>query len=124
LTEQPTAAAGLPARRSVAESAAYRQEVGSERAEAYLVSVSGGSEASFYQRLADEANWLRFASSWMSDALDRILDGKMTVEESLEIVQAQVDAYRECVIANEAVDDPGAQRECSIEASQASVGVP
>jgi multiple sugar transport system substrate-binding protein len=123
LTEQP-AAAGFPARRSVAESAEYRQEAGAERADAYLASVSGGSQASFFQRLTEEANWLRFASPWLSDAYDRVRDGEMTVQESLETAQILVDTYRDCVIASAAFDDPAAQRVCSTEANQAVTGLP
>ena len=123
LTEQP-AAAGLPARRSVAESAEYRQEAGAERADAYLASVSGGSQASFFQRLMDEANWLRFASPWLSDAYNRVRDGEMTVEESLETAQILVDTYRDCIMTSDAFDDPAAQRDCSTEANQAVTGLP
>ncbi len=83
LTEQPNATSGLPARRSIAESAAYREQVGAERADAYLASVSSGSRASFFQRVSDEGNWLGFASFWLSDAYDRVVSGEMTVEESL-----------------------------------------
>jgi multiple sugar transport system substrate-binding protein len=123
LTEQPSAV-GLPARRAVAESAEYRQEAGAERADAYIASVSGGSQASFFQRLADEANWLMFASNWLSDAYDRILDGEMTVEESLAVLQEMVDAFRNCVITNEAFQDPGALRECATEVGGSVLGSP
>ncbi len=112
LTEQPAAASGLPARRSVAESAAYRQLVGAEAADAYLASVSSGSRASFYQRISDEGNWLGFASFWLSDAYNRVINGEMTVEESLAAAQESVDAYRDCVIAKNAYQDPEAMRQC------------
>jgi ABC-type glycerol-3-phosphate transport system substrate-binding protein len=124
LTEQPTAASGLPARRTVAESAEYRQEAGAERANAYVASVSGGSQASFFQRLADEANWLMFASNWLSDAYDRILDGEMTVEESLGVLQEMVDAYRDCVVANDAFQDPASLRECATDVGGSVFGPP
>jgi ABC-type glycerol-3-phosphate transport system substrate-binding protein len=124
LTEQPTVASGLPARQSVAESAAYRQQVGAERAEAYLASVSGGSQASFFQRLSDEGTWLMFASIWLSDAYDRIIGGEMSVEESLNTAQEMVDAYRDCVIVNDAFQDPDAQRECATEAGGSVPGFP
>jgi multiple sugar transport system substrate-binding protein len=116
LTEQATAASGLPARQSVVESAAYRQQVGAEQADAYLVSVSGGSHASFFQRVSDEGNWLGFASFWLSDAYNRVVNGEMTVEESLDAAQESVDAYRDCVIANDAYQDPQAMMECLSEA--------
>jgi ABC-type glycerol-3-phosphate transport system substrate-binding protein len=116
LTEQPTAASGLPARQSVAESAAYRQQVGAEQADAYLASVSSSSHASFFQRVSDEGNWLGFASFWLSDAYNRVVSGEMTVEESLDAAQESVDAYRDCVIAKDAYQDPQAMMECLSEA--------
>jgi multiple sugar transport system substrate-binding protein len=121
LTEQPNAASGLPARQSVAESAAYRQEVGTEQADATLASVSSGSRASFFQRVSDEGNWLGFASFWLTDAYDRVVNGEMTVEESLAAAQESVDAYRDCVIAKDAFQDPQAMRECLSEAG-ANIG--
>jgi multiple sugar transport system substrate-binding protein len=122
LTEQPNAASGLPARRSVAESAAYRQQVGAERADAYLASISSGSRASFFQRVSDEGNWLGFASFWLSDAYDRVVSGEMTVEESLAAAQESVDAFRNCVVANEAYTDPQALMACASEAGISMMG--
>jgi multiple sugar transport system substrate-binding protein len=116
LTEQPNAASGLPARRSVAESSAYRQQVGAEQADAYLASVSSGSRASFFQRVSDEGNWLGFASFWLTDAYDRVVNGEMTVEEALAAAQESVDAYRDCVIAQDAYQDPEAMMGCLSEA--------
>jgi multiple sugar transport system substrate-binding protein len=116
LTEQPSATSGLPARRSVAESATYRQQVGAEQADAYLSSVSSGSRASFFQRISDEGNWLGFASFWLSDAYNRVVNGEMAVEESLDAAQESVDAYRNCVIAKDAFQDPQAMMECLSEA--------
>jgi multiple sugar transport system substrate-binding protein len=116
LTEQPNAATGLPARQSVAESATYRQQVGAEEADAYLASVSSGSRASFYQRISDEGDWLGVASFWLSDAYNRVVNGEMTVEESLAAAQESVDAYRDCVVAKDAFQDPQAMMECLSEA--------
>ena len=124
LTEQPTVASGLPARQSVAESAEYRQQAGAERADAYLSSVSGGSQASFFQRMSDEGSWLWFASNWLSDAYDSIINEDTTVEEALNAAQEMVDAYLDCVIANDAFQDPDAQRECVTEAGGAVPGFP
>jgi multiple sugar transport system substrate-binding protein len=112
LTEQPNATSSLPARRSVAESAAYREQVGAEQAEAYVASVSSGSRASFFQRISNDANWLGFASFWLTDAYNRVINDEMTVEESLSAAQESVDAYRDCVITNNALQDPEAMREC------------
>jgi ABC-type glycerol-3-phosphate transport system substrate-binding protein len=124
LTTQSSAASGLPARQDVAESDEYRQEVGDERAEAYLASVSVGSRASFFQRMSDEGNWLMFASIWLSDAYNNIVDGEMTVEEALADAQTKVDDYRTCVIANDAFDDMQALRSCAQEVGGNAGGPP
>jgi multiple sugar transport system substrate-binding protein len=124
LTEQPSVATGLPARQSVAESADYRQRVGDEEADAYLASVSSGSRASFYQRVSDEGNWLGFASFWLSDAYDRVVNGEMTVEESLAAAQESVDAYRDCVIAKDAFQDPEAMQQCLSESGASAPRMP
>ncbi|MGQ9597923.1 MAG: extracellular solute-binding protein [Anaerolineae bacterium] len=124
LTEQPNVAFGLPARRSVAESAEYRQRVGAEVADAYLASVNSGSRASFYQRISDEGNWLGFASFWLSDAYDRVVNGEMTVEESLNAAQESVDQYRDCVIVKDAFQDLEAMRQCLSEAGTSMPGMP
>ena len=116
LSEQPAATLGLPARRAVAESAAYRQQVGAEQADAYLASVRSGSRASFFQRISDEGNWLGLASLWLSDAYERVVNGEMTVEASLDAAQESVDAYRNCIIANDAFQDPQAMMQCLSEA--------
>lgn len=112
LTEQPTAVSGLPARQSVAGSAAYREQAGAEQVDAYLSSVSTGSHASFFQRISDEGNWLGFASLWLSDAYNRVINDEMTVEEALDAAQESVDAYRDCIIASDAYQDPEAMMGC------------
>jgi ABC-type glycerol-3-phosphate transport system substrate-binding protein len=124
LTEQPSAATGLPARQATAESDEYRQQVGDERAEAYLASISVGERASFFQRMSDEGNWLMFASMWLSNAYDSIVEGEMTVEEALADAQTKVDEYRNCVIANDAIGDMEALRSCMQEVGGTMGGPP
>jgi ABC-type glycerol-3-phosphate transport system substrate-binding protein len=116
LTEQQSVATGLPARQSVAQSDDYRQRVGSELADVYLATIGSGSQASFFQRVSDEGNWLGFASFWLSDAYNRVVNGEMTVEEALGAAQESVDSYRDCVIANDALTDPQAMMQCLSEA--------
>jgi multiple sugar transport system substrate-binding protein len=124
LTTQPNAASGLPARQDVAESTEYRQQVGEERADALLASVSVGNRASFFQRMSDEGNWLMFASNWVSSAYSSIIDGEMTVEEALADAQTKVDDYRTCVIANDAFGDMQALRSCAQEVGGMAGGPP
>jgi multiple sugar transport system substrate-binding protein len=103
LTGQPNVGFGLPARRDVAASAAYRQAVGAERADAYIASVSSGSRASFVQRLSDDKAWIRFAYGWLSNAYERIIAGDMTVDEAMNTAQEAADVYYDCAITNNAL---------------------
>jgi hypothetical protein len=86
--------------------------VGPVVAGAILASVGSGSRASFYQRISDEGNWLGMMSFWLADAYSRVVNGEMTVEESLAAAQESVDSFRDCVIAKEAYQDPEAMRQC------------
>jgi ABC-type glycerol-3-phosphate transport system substrate-binding protein len=88
----------LPARRSVAESDAYRQQIGAGRADAYLASVGDGEVPSTFQIFSDE-EWLGGALYWLGQAYDQVLKGEATVEEALDAVQSLADDYRACVIA-------------------------
>jgi hypothetical protein len=44
-----------------------------------------------------------------------VVNGEMTVEESLAAAQESVDAYRDCVIAKDAYQDPEAMFACMSE---------
>jgi len=115
LTQHATSTSAMPARRSVAESAAFRQLVGEERADAYLASVNSGSRPSLYQRISDEGNWLAFSSLLLTDAYERVIDGEATVEEALADAQELSDNYRDCIIANDAFQDMQAMGACLAE---------
>jgi len=124
LTQQAGVAYGLPARREVAESDAYRQAVGAERADAYIASISSGSKASFMQRMSDKEGWLlRFTFGWLSNAYDRIVAGDMTVDEAMNAAQEAADVYRDCAITSNAFQplDWGALMACY---EQANAAVP
>ncbi len=98
LTGQAAAMQGLPARRSVAESDAYRQQVGAERADAYLASVGEGEEPSTFQIFSEEG-WLGGALFWLGQAYGDVIDGEASVEEALDTAQRMADDYRACVAA-------------------------
>lgn len=99
LTEQPEAAEGLPARRSVAESEAYRQQVGEERATAYRASVVG-LKRPFH--LSSETGWLRGASYWLFQTYGQVLKDQASVEAALSDAQRKADDYRTCVMTRQA----------------------
>ena len=100
LTGQPNTGFGLPARRDVAASDAYRQAAGVERAEAYIASINTGSGASSLQRLSEVGAWIRYAFGWIWDAYERIIDGDMTVDEAMNAAQEAEDVYYDCVIVS------------------------
>jgi len=98
LGQQPEAAIGLPARRSVAESEAYRRQVGDDRAAAYLSCLADAAEPSSFDVLSEE-DWLGGGLIWLSQAYGRVLEGKSGVEEALNEVQKLAEQYRACMIA-------------------------
>ncbi|MBN1657334.1 MAG: extracellular solute-binding protein [Anaerolineae bacterium] len=98
LSGQPGAVRGLPARRSVAESDAYREQVGAERAAAYLASVAGFDHRSSFQAFSEEA-WLGVGILWLGRAYGQIVEGEATPEEALAAAQDLADDYRACIVA-------------------------
>ena len=91
----------LPARRSVAESQAYRRQAGDERAAAYLASVAGSGRSSIRQILSQQP-WLRGATYWLFQAYVQVLNGEAGAEAALNAAQGKADEYRTCVIARDA----------------------
>jgi ABC-type glycerol-3-phosphate transport system substrate-binding protein len=103
LTERPELVQGFPARRSIAESEAYRQQIGAEWAAAYLASlasIAGADEPSIFV----QEPWLSTARYWLIQAYDQAVQGEATVEEALDEAQRMADNYRACVIARDAFD--------------------
>jgi multiple sugar transport system substrate-binding protein len=111
LTEQPDLAQGLPARRSVAESDAYRQRVGAEQAAVYQACVAGAGRASGFDLFAGE-EWLSGGILWLGRAYDQVVNGEASVEEALNAAQKMADDYRACVITKDAFSDGEAQQAC------------
>jgi ABC-type glycerol-3-phosphate transport system substrate-binding protein len=97
LSGQPGAVQGLPGRISVAESNAYRQQVGAERADVYLASIGDAEEATVSQLLAEE-EWLGGAIYWLGQAYSQVIAGETSVEDALDAAQELADDYRACVI--------------------------
>ncbi|MFO7537293.1 MAG: hypothetical protein R6X32_04450, partial [Chloroflexota bacterium] len=59
------------------------------------------------------ARWLaNGALWWRSYAYDQILSNGISVEEALAAVQAKADAYRDCVITRNALENPDGQVAC------------
>jgi multiple sugar transport system substrate-binding protein len=118
LTDQPNVGLGLPSRQSVAESSAYRQQVGDELTDAYLASMENATQPPFSQQISDENSWLNYPILWLYGAYDQILNEGIAVEEALIAAQQLVDEYQACVIAAEAYDDEEAQQACMMETDE------
>jgi ABC-type glycerol-3-phosphate transport system substrate-binding protein len=115
LTAQPEAAWGVPSRRSVVESDAYRTRVGEERAAVYEASVSAADRAPLASTYGAEG-WLYVVTLLLERAYGQVIDGEATVEEALDAAQHVFDAYRACVIARDVVGDPAGWKMCAEEA--------
>ena len=115
LTEQLGLTQGLPARRSVAESDAYRQQVGAERAVVYLASVAGAEHASVFDILTGQG-WLTGGMYWLGRAYSQVAAGETSVEEALNAAQRMFDDYRACVVVNDAISDQDEWTACLLEA--------
>jgi multiple sugar transport system substrate-binding protein len=111
LTQQPGLTEGLPARRSVAESEAFVQQVGQEWAEVYKASVAGAKHASVFDTLTGEA-WLSGGIYWMGRAYEQVVNEQVSVEAALDAAQQMSDDYRACVVLNDAVNDEKAWQMC------------
>ena len=115
LTAQPNLGNGLPSRIEVAESEAYRQNVGDEQADAYLASINDSGDVSLFQLLADEGGWLNLSLFFLSDAYNDIVLADVPVEEALDLAQEKMVEYRACVITTDAFGSFQAQQACMAE---------
>jgi multiple sugar transport system substrate-binding protein len=111
LTQQPGLTEGLPARRSVAETDGYREQVGDERADVYLASVAGAERASVFDTLTGEA-WLAGGIYWLGRAYDQVVNEQASVEAALDAAQNMAEDYRACVIVDDAISDEAAWQAC------------
>jgi multiple sugar transport system substrate-binding protein len=114
LTGRPDLTQGLPARRSVAESDAYRQRVGAERAAAYQASVIGTEQASGFDIFSGQS-WLGGGVIWLGRAYDQVVNDEASPEEALNAAQRLADDYRACIVAKDAFSDQEAWQACMLE---------
>ena len=114
LTGQLGAISGVPARRSVVRSEAFRQKVGAERAAVYEASVAAADRPPSYQFYPDQP-WLMAAVFWLVQAHGQVLEGEASVERALEVAQQKFDDFRACIIARDAGDDEEGMKACLIE---------
>ena len=102
LADQPDVTAGLPARRSVATSAAYRQRVGAAQADAYLAAVTNREQPSTLVRLAGQ-DWLAPYLAWLEEAYQRVIEEEAPADAVLAEAQKKANAYRHCIITTDAL---------------------
>jgi ABC-type glycerol-3-phosphate transport system substrate-binding protein len=103
---------GLPARKSVAESEAYKQKVGAERAAAYQASLGESGTSSVYEFFSGKSSWLSYSIFWLAKAYGQVVEGKVPVDKALTDAQKLSDDYRACVVQNKAGSDTQQQRKC------------
>lgn len=114
LTKSAAVLSFAPARRSVAESTAFVQQVGEERAAAYLASLTRINTSFLSDR--DAAQWWMFPYKlWLARAHDQITINHISVEEAMVTAQQTFDAYRACVIESDALNNRDMQNQCAIE---------
>lgn len=105
LSGQLTGSEGIPARRSLAESEAYRNQVGEERAAAYLAGMAGTNPSTATSFYSDAVPWLHPAGDWLTIAYGQAARGELPVAEALEAAQAKADQFRACLVDNNAFYD-------------------
>jgi ABC-type glycerol-3-phosphate transport system substrate-binding protein len=103
---------GLPARKSVAASEAYKQKVGAERAAAYQASLGESGTSSVYEFFSGKNSWLSYSIFWLAKAYGQVVDGKVPADKALADAQKMSDDYRACVVQNKAESDTKQQRKC------------
>jgi hypothetical protein len=109
----------MPARIAAAESEAYRQIVGPERAIVNIESVVKANQTPFFQRFTGEDSWLNIAANWLlADAYDQVLNQGTSVEQALAGAQEKADAYRNCLINYNAFNNNDMQSNCLHEVGQ------
>lgn len=101
LAQQPTASDGIPARRSVVQSAAYRQQVGEEQANVYNLLLESYELTEEAQVLVQHP-WLEGARPLLERAYAQLLAGEVSAAAALAQAQQQANDYRACIIANNA----------------------
>jgi multiple sugar transport system substrate-binding protein len=98
LSQEIEAVQGLPARRSLAESTAFRQQAGEERATAYLASVKDAANPSALQVVSDH-EWLGGGLYWLYQAYGKVVRGEQSPEQALDEAQDLAATYQQCVQA-------------------------
>ncbi len=112
LSEQLSPVEGLPPRRSLAESAAFRAQVGEETARVYLASLESGD--SLAAPLYNQLSWLHRTLYWFYRACDAVIGGE-DAAQALGEAQHKAEAYIRCLEVGGGFDDAQAAGACARE---------
>jgi ABC-type glycerol-3-phosphate transport system substrate-binding protein len=95
ISEQPSTFPGVPARRSVSESAAWENQVGPELAEAYRAAISKiRPRSEMTESVYNPISWPFY--TWRSEALRGVINGEQP-RPLLETVQRKAEDYLSCM---------------------------
>jgi ABC-type glycerol-3-phosphate transport system substrate-binding protein len=123
LSSQPNLAQnGIPAHIDAAQSDEYARLIGTEKAEVLRTILSSSGDSTELNRFASRASWISITSRWLELAHASVVNNGLSVEAALQQAQANADAYRSCVIANDALADFEKQRDCINEVDPAFFG--
>ncbi len=110
LTERPGESGGLPARRSVAESEAFRQQAGEELADTYQFVISHSREATGLS--VDETSQIGRSVYWFEAAYDRVIEGEET-EAALAWAQGVAEDFVACLDSREDLEGQELTNTCA-----------
>lgn len=112
LSGQLSPVEGLPPRRSLAESAAFRAQVGEETARVYLTSLE--SSDTLAAPLYNQLSWLHRTLYWFYRACDAVMDGA-DAAQALGEAQHKAETYVRCLEVGGGFDDAQAAEACARE---------
>ncbi len=102
--QESLAQIGLPARISAAESDAFAQRVGAEKAAILIAGVQNSTQASTPDPFSEGNDWLGPAVMiGLQNAYNNVIKEEATVEEALQAAQEKADTYRQCIIVRDLV---------------------
>jgi ABC-type glycerol-3-phosphate transport system substrate-binding protein len=115
LVTQPTAVStnSVPAHLATAESAAFADHVGAEKASLLLAAAAGGWEQAAW--FGQFEPWLDPAMIWLSTATARAARGEIDVDSVLAEADDKFARYRSCVIDRQAFEDQAEWQACALE---------
>ena len=113
LSAEVSIAEGLPGRKSVANSAEYREAVGPSYADAYLKAAEGSeSSNSLFRLVYGKEFWLAPTVFWFGNAMQEIYDGTQSVDQALDRAQVKIDEYHGCIAQGNGTNNTAARDAC------------